>query len=71
MELPDSRRGLLLPSMTSLESVQKLLAKSELEEALLDSKRSEMNPTLQHKLYNLEKKFFIASLVAWGSPGST
>jgi hypothetical protein len=39
-----------------------LLAENELEEALLDSKRLEMNPALQKELYNREKRFFIGKI---------
>lgn len=39
-----------------------LLAESELEEALLDSKRNEMDPALQRELYNREKSFFIGKI---------
>jgi hypothetical protein len=39
-----------------------LLAESELEEALLDSKRSDMSVALQRELYSREKKFFIAKI---------
>lgn len=39
-----------------------LLAESELEEELLDSKRQDMNPALQRELYYREKPFYIAKI---------
>jgi hypothetical protein len=39
-----------------------LLAENELEEALLDSKRLDMDPDLQSELYSREKPFFISKI---------
>jgi hypothetical protein len=39
-----------------------LLAESELEEELLDSKRQDMDPALQRELYYREKPFYIAKI---------